>query len=68
MSRLTGVVKKNMPMLAGVLAGLWGGFIHWMFIECSGWNCPAASSLLASSVCGAAMGGLLFGVFGKEKK
>lgn len=67
-SKIAGAVKRNRLTLVGVLAGIVGGFLYWRLVGCSGGSCPITSSPLASSAWGAAMGGLLFSAFEKEKK
>jgi len=63
-------LKKNKFILAGVLAGMAGGFLYWNQIGCSSGTCGITSIWYSSTLYGAVMGGLLVSMFqpGKESK
>ncbi|MFT3747354.1 MAG: DUF6132 family protein [Agriterribacter sp.] len=62
MSRL---LKKNLLVIVGIIAGAVGGLLYWKFVGCTSGTCPITSKPLNSSVYGAIMGGLLFSMFKK---
>ncbi|MEP7237053.1 MAG: DUF6132 family protein [Ferruginibacter sp.] len=60
--------KNNVLYLIGAAVGAIAGFIYWQQVGCSSGTCMITSKPLNSSVYGAIMGSLLFGLFKKEKK
>jgi hypothetical protein len=60
--------SRNWLYVAGAVAGGIGGFLYWKFVGCSSGTCPITSKPLNSSLYGAFMGALLFGLFKREKK
>jgi len=60
-------IKKYLIISAGILIGAIAGYLYWQQIGCSSGNCPITSSPVKSSLYGAAMGGLLFSLFKKDK-
>lgn len=60
--------KNNVLYIAGALIGAAGGYIYWQQVGCSSGTCMITSKPLNSSVYGALMGSLLFGMFKSEAK
>jgi len=60
--------SRNWLYVAGAVIGGIGGFLYWKFVGCSSGTCPITSKPLNSSLYGAFMGALLFGLFKREKK
>lgn len=61
-------IKNNLLVIIGVVLGSVAGFLYWKFVGCHSGTCMITSKPLNSSIYGAAMGGLLFSLFKKEKK
>lgn len=61
------VIKNNWTYLLGALLGAVGGYLYWRYIGCSTGTCPIASSPTMSTLYGVLMGGLLGGIFKKDK-
>lgn len=68
MAKILKFIKEEKLIFIGVIVGLVGGYLYWRFVGCSSGNCPITSSPLLSSLWGAVMGGLLFGLFRKGKQ
>ena len=60
--------KNNALYLIGALAGAIAGYIYWQQVGCSSGTCMITSKPINSTVYGAIMGSLVFGLFKKEKK
>jgi len=60
-------IQKNKLSLVGVVVGALGGFLYWNYIGCAGGTCMITSKPINSTLYGALMGYLLFGMFQKEK-
>ncbi len=60
--------KNNALYFIGALAGAIAGYIYWQQIGCSSGTCMITSKPINSTVYGAIMGSLVFGLFKKEKK
>ena len=60
--------KNNALYLIGALAGAIAGYGYWQQVGCSSGTCMITSKPLNSTVYGAIMGALVFGLFKKEKK
>ncbi len=58
-------ISVNRLYLAGALAGGLAGFIYWYKIGCASGTCLITSKPLNSSLYGALLGSLLFGLFKK---
>lgn len=54
--------------MIGSLLGAIGGYIYWQQIGCDSGTCAITSKPLNSTLYGAMMGALLFGMFKKEEK
>lgn len=67
-TRLYSFLKNNAITILGIVLGLAGGYLYWMYIGCSSGSCPITSSPLTSSLWGGTMGGLLFSMFKSNKK
>lgn len=61
------VIKNNWTYLLGALLGAVGGYLYWRYIGCSTGACPITSSPTMSTLYGVLMGGLLGGIFKKDK-
>lgn len=61
------VIKNNWTYLLGALLGAVGGYLYWRYIGCSTGTCPITSSPTMSTLYGVLMGGLLEGIFKKDK-
>jgi phage shock protein E len=61
------IIKKYKLDLIGILLGAIAGFMYWKFVGCANGTCMITSKPLNSSLYGALMGFLLFGMFKKEK-
>ncbi|MCE2656020.1 MAG: DUF6132 family protein [Sediminibacterium sp.] len=60
-------IQKNKLSLVGVVVGALGGFLYWNYIGCASGTCMITSKPINSTLYGALMGYLLFGMFQKEK-
>ena len=55
-------------LTVGILIGSVAGLLYWKFVGCESGSCPISSSPYISTLYGAILGGLLFSIFGIEKK
>lgn len=60
--------KNNALYLVGAAVGALAGYIYWQQIGCSSGTCMITSRPVNSTLYGALMGALLFGIFKKENK
>lgn len=60
--------KKNILYFIGAAAGAIAGYIYWQQAGCISGNCIITSQPVNSTLYGAFMGSLLFGLFKKDKK
>jgi len=60
-------IQKNKLSLFGVVVGALGGFLYWNYVGCESGTCMITSKPINSTLYGALMGFLLFGMFQKEK-
>jgi hypothetical protein len=60
--------SNNLLYIIGAIAGGVAGYLYWQQIGCSSGTCAITSKPLNSTVYGAAMGALLFGIFQKQTK
>ena len=60
--------KNNALYLIGAAVGAIAGFIYWQQVGCLSGTCMITSKPVNSTLYGAVMGSLLFGMFKKEKK
>ena len=60
--------NSNKLYLAGAIAGAIAGYLYWQQIGCSSGTCTITSKPLNSTIYGAVMGTLIFGLFKKEIK
>lgn len=58
--------KNNALYLIGALVGAIAGYIYWQQIGCASGTCMITSKPINSTLYGAIMGSLLFGMFKKE--
>ncbi|MFI5137832.1 MAG: DUF6132 family protein [Sphingobacteriales bacterium] len=59
---------SNKLYLLGAIIGAIGGYLYWALIGCSSGTCPITSKPLNSTIYGALLGALLFGLFKREDK
>jgi hypothetical protein len=67
MSSLKIWIQRNKLSLIGIAVGAIGGFMYWNYIGCASGTCMITSKPLNSTLYGALMGFLLFGIFKKEE-
>lgn len=60
--------KNNALYIIGAAVGAIAGYIYWQQVGCSSGTCSITSKPVNSTLYGALMGTLLFGMFTKEKK
>ena len=60
-------ILKHKLSLLGILVGAISGFLYWNYIGCASGTCMITSKPLNSTLYGAVMGFLLFGLFKKEE-
>ncbi|MEO8085655.1 MAG: DUF6132 family protein [Bacteroidota bacterium] len=63
-----GFILKHKLFIAGIIFGAFGGYLYYHFAGCLSGTCSITSKPLNSTMYGALMGGLLFGMFKKETK
>jgi hypothetical protein len=59
-------ISNNKLYLLGALLGAIAGYLYWKFVGCSSGTCRISSRPFSSSLYGALMGSLIFGIFKKE--
>lgn len=60
--------SNNLLYIIGAAVGAVAGYLYWQQIGCSSGTCAITSKPLNSTIYGAAMGALLFGIFKKQTK
>lgn len=60
--------NSNKLYVAGAVIGAFVGYSYWQQIGCVSGTCMITSKPINSTLYGALMGGLLLGIFKKEKK
>ena len=60
--------KNNALYFIGAVVGAIAGYFYWQQIGCASGTCMITSKPLNSTIYGAVMGALVFGLFKKEKK
>ena len=60
--------KNNALYLIGTVVGAIAGYIYWKQVGCASGTCMITSKPINSTLYGAIMGSLLFGMFKKEIK
>ncbi|MDR2913323.1 MAG: hypothetical protein LBV74_00560 [Tannerella sp.] len=65
---ILGAIVKNGLYVIGAIIGALGGYLYWHYIGCATGTCPITSSVIGTSVSGAILGSLVFGLFVKDKK
>ena len=61
-------LNKNKLYVIGAALGAIAGYFYWQQIGCVSGTCMITSKPLNSTLYGALMGSLLFGIFKKEQK
>lgn len=61
-------LSQNKLYLIGAVVGAVAGYLYWQQIGCASGTCMITSKPLNSTLYGALMGALLFGIFKKEVK
>ena len=61
-------LKNNLLYFIGAAVGAIAGYIYWQQVGCVSGNCMITSKPINSTLYGAVMGSLLYGLFKKEKK
>jgi hypothetical protein len=59
-------INNNKLYIFGAMVGAVGGYLYWQQIGCASGICMITSKPLNSTIYGAAMGGLFFGMFKKR--
>ena len=59
-------LKNNALYIIGAFVGAGAGYIYWQQIGCASGTCMITSKPINSTVYGAIVGSLLFGMFKKE--
>ena len=65
---MTAFISKYKWTLTGIVLGALAGYLYYFFIGCNNGTCAITSKPFNSTVYGAVMGGLVSGIFKKEKK
>lgn len=65
---MVGILKRFWLAGLGVVVGMVGGWLYYVYVGCTSGTCPITSSPVLSTFWGAMMGGLLFSMFQKEKR
>lgn len=65
---MVGILKRFWLTGLGVVVGMVGGWLYYVYVGCTSGTCPITSSPVLSTFWGAMMGGLLFSMFQKEKR
>jgi uncharacterized protein YcfJ len=60
--------NNNKLYVAGAALGAIAGFLYWQQIGCSSGTCMITSRPVNSTIYGALLGGLIFGMFRKENR
>jgi hypothetical protein len=62
------LLSKHWLKIVGALVGALGGYIYYVKVGCLSGTCPITSDPTNSTLYGALMGFLLFGLFAKSPK
>lgn len=62
------LIKKNILVFVGIVAGAVVGYLYWKYIGCITGNCAITSNPTSSTIYGSAMGGLLFSLIKPQQK
>ena len=60
--------NNNLLYLAGAVVGAIAGYLYWQQVGCSSGTCAITSKPFNSSIYGAVLGALLFGMFKRTNK
>ena len=61
-------IRQNKLYIAGAIFGAIAGYLYWKLVGCASGTCLITSKPLNSSLYGALMGFLIFGLFKKENR
>jgi hypothetical protein len=61
-------LKSNLVYIAGAIAGAVAGYLYYYHIGCASGTCSITAKPVNSTLYGALMGLLLFGIFKKDNK
>lgn len=61
-------LNRSKWSLAGIVIGAAAGYAYWYYVGCAGGTCAITSRPLNSTVYGALIGFLLFGLFDQKKE
>ncbi len=59
--------NNNKLYIIGALVGAFAGFLYWQQIGCTSGSCAITSKPVNSTIYGAILGSLIFGLFVKQK-
>lgn len=62
------LISNNLLYIIGAVVGALAGYLYWQQIGCSGGTCTITSKPVNSTLYGALLGAILFGLFKKQKK
>lgn len=62
------LLKKHYLKIAGIVAGMVGGYLYYYFIGCNSGSCPITSNPWVSTLYGGIIGYLLFDLFKPKTK
>lgn len=68
MEKIKAILKQNLLIFIGIAIGALAGYLYWYYIGCTTGTCPIKSSAPLTMIWGAAICGLLFSMFKKNKK
>lgn len=60
--------NNNLLYMIGALVGAVAGYFYWQQVGCSGGSCAITSKPLNSTLYGAVLGALAFGIFKRQPK
>lgn len=61
------LLKENKLYIIGAIAGAIAGYAYWFYVGCASGTCGITSKPVNSTLYGALMGSLFFGLFKKNK-
>lgn len=67
MAKIRKWISQNKLYITGAIIGAVAGFLYWKGVGCTSGTCLITSKPLNSTLYGAFMGAVLFGLFKKER-